>query len=90
MRNKPYVAVAAVPAVLLFIWAVSLWWRENGIGALIAGGIAAALFVAAYRIAKADSFAPGKSANWSSMRSAGVADWIDAREAKGDQGASKR
>ena len=90
MRNKPYVAVAAVPAVLLLCWAISLWWRENGIGALIAGGIAAALFVAAYRIAQADSFSPGKKANWSSMRSGDVADWLDAREGKEDRPAQKR
>ena len=90
MRNKPYVAAAAVPAALLLWWAVSLWWNENGVMALIVGALAAALFVAAYRIAQAESFAPGKKANWSSYRSADVADWLDARDAKDDRPATKR
>lgn len=89
MRNKPYVAVAAIPAVLLLWWAISLWWRDNAIGALIAGGIAAALLVAAYRIAHADSFSPTKRGNWDSSRSAGVNNWLDAQSAKDDRPSAK-
>ena len=89
MRNKPYVAAAAVPAVLLLIWAVTLWWNENGIMTLIVGGCAAALFLAAYRIAQAASFAPGGAAKWDSTRSAGVNNWLDAQSAKDERPASK-
>lgn len=89
MRNKPYVAVAAVPGALLLCWAVSLWWRDNAIGAIIAGAVAAALFVAAYRIAQANSFSPDKRAKWDSSRSTGVNNWLDAQSAKDDRPATK-
>jgi hypothetical protein len=89
MRNKPYVAVAAVPAALLLWWAVSLWWRDNAIGAVIAGAIAVAMFVAAYRIAQADSFSPTKRSNWNSSRSAEVNRWATAHDEKDDRPAAK-
>jgi predicted negative regulator of RcsB-dependent stress response len=79
MRNKPYVAAAGVPAVLLLLWAFSLWWNENGIMSLIVGGLAAALFVAAYRISQAASFAPQKKSNWNASRSEGVTRWLDSQ-----------
>jgi hypothetical protein len=89
MRNKPYVAAIAVPAVLLLWWAVSLWWNENGIMALIVGACAGALFLGAYRVAQAASFAPTKQSNWNSSRSAGVDNWLDAQAAKDDRPATK-
>ena len=90
MRNKPYVAAAAVPAVLLLWWAITLWWNENGIMCLIVGAVSAALFVAAYRISQASSFAPTKTANWSSARSSDVNNWLDAQAAKDDRPAAKQ
>ena len=89
MRNKPYVAAAAVPAALLLWWAITLWWNENGIMCLIVGAVSAALFLAAYRISQANSFAPTKSGNWDSSRSAGVNNWLDSQSAKDDRGATK-
>jgi len=83
MRNKPYAAAAAVPAALLLWWAISLWWNDNAIMALIVAAISAALFVAAYRITQAASFAPSKASNWNSARSGGVNNWLDAQDKKG-------
>ena len=89
MRNKPYVAAAAVPALLLLLWAVNLWWNENGIMTIIVGACAAALFLAAYRISQAASFAPGAASKWDSTRSAGVNNWLDAQSAKDDRPTTK-
>ncbi len=89
MRNKPYVAVAAVPAALLLWWAITLWWKENGVMSLVVGAVAAALFVAAYRISQASSFAPAKKGNWDSARSSDVNSWLDAQSAKDDRPATK-
>lgn len=89
MRNKPYVAAAGIPALLLLCWAISLWWNENGIMSLIVGAVAAALFVAAYRIAQAGSFSPGAKANWDSTRSADVNNWLDAQSAKDERPTTK-
>lgn len=88
MRNKPYVAAAGIPALLLLWWAVSLWWNENGIMSLIVGAFAAAMFVATYRIAQAGSFSPGEKSKWDSTRSSGVNTWLDAQSGKDD--AAKR
>ena len=89
MRNKPYVATAAVPAALLLWWAITLWWNENGIMSLIVGAVSAALFVAAYRISQANSFAPTKTGNWNAARSSDVNNWLDAQSAKDDRPATK-
>ena len=89
MRNKHYVAAAAVPAVLLLWWALSLWWKDSAVMALIVGAVAVALGVAAYRISKAASFAPVKQSKWDSSRSAGVNDWLDAQSSKGDPPSTK-
>ena len=90
MRNKPYVAAAAIPGLLLLCWAFSFWWNENGIMALVVGALAAALLFAAYRIAHASSFAPTGQSKWDSTRSAGVNNWLDAQSTKDDQGTAKR
>ena len=90
MRNKPYVAAAGIPGLLLLCWAFSFWWNENGILALVVGALAAALLFAAYRIAQAASFAPGEKSKWDSTRSAGVNNWLDAQSAKDDPAAAKR
>lgn len=90
MRNKPYVAALAVPALLLLIWAFSLWWNENGVMSLIVGGVAAALGFGAYRVAQASSFAPTGKTNWSGARSAGVNTWLDAQDAKDGRPAAKQ
>jgi hypothetical protein len=79
MRNKPYVAALAVPAVLLLFWAISLWWRDYNMLSLLPGGLAAALFVGAYRISQAASFAPEKKSNWSDARSDTVSRWLSAQ-----------
>lgn len=89
MRNKPYVAAAAIPAALLLCWAINLWWNENGIMCLIVGAVSAALFLAAYRISQANSFAPTKTGNWNASSSAGVSNWLDAQSAKEDRGVTK-
>jgi len=90
MRNKPYVAAIAVPAVLLLWWAISLWWNDNAVMALIPGGLAAALFFGAYRVSQAASFAPSKKSNWNSSRSAGVNNWLDAQADKDERSATKQ
>ena len=79
MRNKPYVAALAVPAVLLLFWAISLWWRDYNVLSLLSGVLAAALFFAAYRVSQAASFAPEKKSNWSDARSEGVSRWLNAQ-----------
>ncbi len=89
MRNKPYVAAAAVPGALLLWWAVTLWWNENGIMSLVVGTVAAAFFIAAYRISKANSFSPTKAGNWNSARSADVNTWLDAQSEKDDRPVAK-
>lgn len=89
MRNKPYVAAAGVPALLLLLWAISLWWNENGVMALVVGAVAAALFLAAYRISQAGSFSPQAGSKWNSTRSTGVNNWLDAQAAKDDRPPSK-
>ena len=89
MRNKPYVAAAGVPALLLLWWAIALWRNANGVMALIVGAVAAALFVAAYRIAQAASFSPQAGAKWDSNRSSGVNNWLDAQAAKDDHPTTK-
>ena len=89
MRNKPYVAAAGIPALLLLWWAISLWWNENGVMSLIVGAVAAALFVAAWRIAQAAPFSPTKGSNWNSSRSTGVNDWLDAQSDKDERPAAK-
>lgn len=90
MRNKPYVAAAGIPALLLLWWAISLWWNENGVMSIVVGALAAALFLAAYRISQAAPFSPGGKSKWDSTRSAGVNNWLDAQAAKGDRPAAKR
>jgi hypothetical protein len=79
MRNKPYVAALAVPAVLLLFWAISLWWRDYNVLSLLPGALAAGLFWWSYKVAHAQSFAPTKKSNWDSQRSEGVTQWLSAR-----------
>jgi len=79
MRNKPYVLALAVPAALLLIWAIYLWWNDYNVGSLIPGGLAAGLFVAARRVARAESFAPTKKSAWDSSRPEDVNRWLASR-----------
>ncbi|MGB7160052.1 MAG: hypothetical protein WBD40_18440 [Tepidisphaeraceae bacterium] len=89
MRNKPFVAALAVPGVLLLIWAISLWWNDNNVMSLIPGGLAAALFFAAYRVAHAASFSPDKKPAWDARRSESVQRWADAQSDDSDQPAAR-
>ncbi len=90
MRNKPYVAAAAVPAVLLLWWALSLWWNDNAMMSVIVGAVAAAFGVAAYRISQASSFSPAKKSTWGTARSEGVSGWLDAQSEKDDRPSAKQ
>jgi|KBSSwiStaDraftv2_1062776.scaffolds.fasta_scaffold3855231_1 hypothetical protein len=85
MRNKPYVAALAVPAVLLLFWAISLWWRDYNMLSLLPGGLAAALLWWAYKVAHSQSFAPTKQANWDSSRPEGVDRWLANRSDEKEQ-----
>ena len=79
MRNKPYVAALAAPAVLLLFWAISLWWRDYNMLSLLPGGLAAALCWWAYKVAHAQSFAPTNQPTWDSNRPEEVNSWLAAR-----------
>ncbi len=89
MRNKPYVAAAGIPALLLLWWAISLWWNENGIMSIIVGAVAAALFLVAWRVSQAAPFSPDGKSKWNSTRSAGVNNWLDAQSGKDERPATK-
>jgi hypothetical protein len=80
MRNKWFVLAIAVPALLLAWWAISLWWHDNGLMAIVPGGLAAALFVGAYRVSQSASFSPSAKSTWGSGRSAGVTRWLAGRK----------
>jgi hypothetical protein len=70
--------------VLLLFWAISLWWRDYNMLSLLPGGLAAALFWGAYKVAHAQSFAPTTKANWDSSRPEDVNRWLAGRGGGGE------
>jgi hypothetical protein len=80
MRNKWFVIAIAVPALLLAWWAITLWWNDYALFALVPGGLAVGLSVGAYRVSQAASFSPAGKSSWSDSRSAGVTRWLNGRK----------
>ena|SRR5687768_12830588 len=95
MQNKWYVIGLLVPAVLLAWWSVSLAMGDSGMMFLVPGALAAALGVAAYRVAKAASFSPASQARWDTGQTAGMSRWLkhradDAADAQAAKDAAAR
>jgi hypothetical protein len=80
MRNKWYVG-GIVAAALLLTWG-AVHAALGGRGLLLASvpaALAAALIVAAVKVAKADSFAPHRAERWDLDDKASVHNWLQER-----------
>ena len=79
MRNKWYVIGLLVPTLLLVWAAVHMARGQAGMLALLPAALAAALAIAAIRVARADSFQPEAPANWDTGQTVGMTKWLKHR-----------
>ena len=79
MRNKWYVIGLLVPTLLL-VWAtIHIARGAGGLLALLPAALAAALAVAAIRVARSDSFAPAGPQRWNTGQTVGMTRWLKHR-----------
>jgi hypothetical protein len=81
MRNKPYVLGLLAAAALLIYLCIRAASGDTGpVFALVPGALALALIAAAFKVAKADSFAPKKTERWDHRRTPELERWLNRRE----------
>lgn len=82
MRNKGYVLGFAIAGLVLTVLAIKSWFGDGGLLFILPpAGLAVAMFIAAYKVSQAESFAPTNQRRWdSSGDSPNLKRWLKGRK----------